>query len=320
MLLITNRNIITDSKGKVSFGEQHSEKGPAEIRLAHVTTNTGKKWQIDLVDEPDLSQKENLTKEDFPSYQELKKVFQQCQDNKKHCLFYVHGYGKEFVETLEQAYRLQQKYGIEVILFSWPSNTGGIALKQYKDVKRRAFSSSTALDNIFEKIAEYLKFDFNKEKLLECELHFNLMTYSMGNYIFQKYVEESIYDGETHMFTNIILCQSDVDNQGHEIWVNKIQAGKRIYITINENDKILGWSDANFQKDRLGRTAKNLISKNAIYIDFTDGKNVKNNHQVWNLDQDNPTVSKFFQSVFRGERGETTSGLVFKPNKNSYEI
>ena len=121
-------------------------------------------------------------------------------------------------------------------------------------------------------------------------------------------------------FARDLLCQADVNNHNHDYWVNKIQTGKRVYITINENDKILAWSDANFQKDRLGRTAKNLIAKNAIYLDFTDGKNVKNIHQVWYEVNENQIVDQFFEAVFTGMRGENTEGLIFDNNKNVYKL
>lgn len=315
MLILSNRNIIP--KNSLVFGEQLSEKGPSEIRLAHVELKN-KEWIVSLIPE-----KKNLSSEspleDFPSYQEFLKILKKCRDNEKNCLFYVHGYGKTFEETLEQAYNLQIKYDVEVVLFSWPSNTGGIAIKEYKNVKRQAFSSATALDNIFEKMSEYMKFKFNRDILLNCNITINLMTYSLGNYVFQKYVEQSIYDGETQIFTNIILCQADVDNYKHDYWINRIQAGQRIYITINENDKILGWSDANFQKNRLGRTANNLICNNAIYIDFTDAKNVNNKHQIWYEVKNNEAVDNFFKYVFNGSRGEKVQGISFNHYKNCYE-
>ncbi|NAR76382.1 alpha/beta hydrolase [Acinetobacter haemolyticus] len=285
--------------------------------MAHASFES-KKWKVSLVPEGKFLEKEKPKIEEFPSYREFIKLLNHCRKENKHCLFYVHGYGKSFKESLDQGYRLEKKYNIEVVLFSWPSNTGGIPIKEYKNVKRHAITSSTALDNIFEKMSEYLKFEFNREKLLECNLTINLMTYSMGNYIFQRYIEESMYDGETNMFSNVILCQADVDNYNHEYWVNNIQAGKRVYITINENDKILGWSDANFQKDRLGRTAKYLTSKNAIYFDFTGGKNINNIHQLWYEVDGNDVLDNFFQTVFTGGRGESVNGLIFDGAKNSY--
>ena len=143
------------------------------------------------------------------------------------------------------------------------------------------------------------------------------MTYSLGNYLFQNYVTDSIYEDETRIFENVILCQADVDNEDHAQWVDMIEAGKRIYITINENDWVLKWSDVNFQKDRLGRTARNLNSTKALYFDFTDGENVEKTHGVFYKDT-NSVVKQFFTTVLNGRRGETIEGMVYDQRKNAY--
>lgn len=318
MLVITNRNLnknfaTTGVGDEKSFGEQVNTDGPNEIRLANVKKD-GKKWVVELVKEP-----KNLTPKNLPSKYQFEQVLHRCKEGKKNCLFFVHGYNKPFEETLEQAWKLQTRYNLEVVLFSWPSNTGGTPIEEYKNVKRVARTSTGAIDSSFEKLAKYVQMPFNKEALMSCNVSLNLMTYSMGNFLFQSYVEGSTYDGETRMFSNVILCQADCDNDGHEKWVENIQAGKRVYITINENDKILGWSDANFQKDRLGRTSRNLIAKNAVYFDFTESKGMGNTHQIWGEDT-NVVVKSFFKNVLNGERGEATKGLYYDERINAFKI
>lgn len=318
MLVISNRNLNPEFAksgfgNENAFGEQFNSKGPNEIRLANAYKENGK-WRLELVQEPKTLRTNNL-----PSKTQFKAVLDQCKKDKKNCLFFVHGYNKPFAETIEQGWLLQERYKIEVVVFSWPSNTGGVPIKEYKAVKRVAQSSTGALDNAFEKLASYLSVPFNKEALLECDVSLNLMTYSMGNFLFQNYVQGTTYDGETRMFTNVVLCQADCDNEGHRKWVDDIQAGKRIYITINENDKILGWSDANFQKDRLGRTVRSLNATNAIYVDFTEGDNVRKTHQLWGEDT-NDTVRKFFDCVLNGRRGEGVDGLDYDSRVNAFRF
>lgn len=318
MLVITNRILDqsfaqTGIGGGDAFGEQLNAAGPNEIRLANVTMQDGQ-WRVNLVEEPPV-----LTEENLPSRRQFKAVLDRCKKEGKNCLFYVHGYNKPFEETLEQAWRLQERYGVEVVLFSWPSNTGGFPIKEYKHVKRVARASAGALDSGFEKLAEYVRMPFNRDALLECGISLNLIVYSMGNFLFKSYIESAMHDDESNMFTNIILCQADCDNEGHEKWVDVIRAGKRIYITINEGDKILGWSDANFQKDRLGRTVRNLVSRIACYIDITEGDNVGNTHQIWGKET-NATVEEFFRRVLNGMRGENTPGLSYDSRVNAYRM
>jgi hypothetical protein len=101
--------------------------------------------------------------------------------------------------------------------------------------------------------------------------------------------------------------------------LHKLVAGQRIYVTINEKDKILGWSEAQNQRDRLGRTARNLIASNAIYVDFTGGENVGNTHQLWG-EVDHPSVIDFFSTCFKGERAEESSGFSYDSRMNAYRI
>lgn len=315
MLVISNRNLKQEFArsgmgNENAFGEQLNNKGPNEIRLANAHKAAGK-WKLELV------QESRSHRVGLPSKTQFAAVLDRCKAHNKNCLFYVHGYNKPFAETLEQGWLLQERYQVEVVLFSWPSNTGGIPIKEYKAVKRVAQVSTGALDNAFEKLAAYLAVPFNREALLECDVSLNLMTYSMGNFLFQNYVQGTIYDGETRMFTNAVLCQADCDNEGHRKWVEDIQVGKRIYITVNENDKILAWSDANFQKDRLGRTVRALNAANAIYIDFTAGANVGKTHQLWGKDT-NDTVRHFFDQVLNGRRGEETTGLNYDSRVNAF--
>ena len=126
-------------------------------------------------------------------------------------------------------------------------------------------------------------------------------------------------ENETAIFENVILCQADVDNKGHSRWVDLVETGKRVYVTINEDDWVLKWSDANFQKDRLGSTAKNLNSSNAVYFDFTDGEGVKKTHGLF-YKKTNNVVKDFFTKVLNGERGEHTQGMTYDPRTNSYRF
>lgn len=318
MLVVSNRNLKEEFAnsgvgGADAFGEQLNIDGPTEIRLANVSVKNNE-WVVKLVKEP-----ENMTTDNVPSRAEFQKVMGKCKKENKHCVFFVHGYNKPFEESLEQAWSIQERYGVEVVLFSWPSNTGGTPITEYKNVKRVARVSTGALDAVFEKLSKYIQMPFNRDALMECDVTINLLTYSMGNFLFQSYIEGSKYDDETRMFTNVIICQGDCDNEDHETWIDDIEVGKRIYVTINENDKILGWSDFNFQKDRLGRTARNLIAINPVYLDFTDSPGMGKTHQIWGKDT-NDTVKQFFIGALTGRKGETIDNLFYDSRVNAFKV
>lgn len=321
MLVITNRALssklqATGVDSDKAFGEKQNSLGINEIRLAHAYRKN-KKWEVKLVPEPDEKER---TDANLPSRVEFNKTIARCKENGRDCLIYVHGFGKSFKEALEQAEYIEKCYNVEVVMFTWPTNPGGFVTMEYRDVKRIALASTGAFDRVMERIGKYLSEPgFDRSSLLSCGVHLNLMTYSMGNFLLQHYVLSDYYGRETDMFTNVILCQADCDNVGHEAWLHKLIAGQRIYVTINEKDKILGWSEAQNQRDRLGRTARNLIASNTIYVDFTGGENVGNTHQLWG-EVDHDTVINFFSACFKGERAEELSGFSYDSRMNAYRI
>ncbi|KJY78835.1 alpha/beta hydrolase [Vibrio nigripulchritudo] len=318
MLVITNRNIqkshfVNGTGDHQAFGEGFNSKGPNEIRLAKAEKN-GDTWQVNMLKEPS-----KLTHQNLPSKHALVELRQSMQASGKNGVLFVHGFNQSFESSLNKAHDIEALYGVEVIVFSWPSNPGGFVTKEYRTAKRNALASIGALDATLEKLGAYLKAPFDKNALKACHTKFSLMTYSLGNFLFQNYVNNALYEDETRIFDNVVLCQADVDNSDHACWVENIEAGKRVYVTINENDGVLKWSDANFQKDRLGRTARNLTAKNAAYFDFTDGPDVDNTHGVFHV-YTNDVVKEFFQLVLNGERGEHTKGLTFDQRKNAYRF
>jgi Alpha/beta hydrolase of unknown function (DUF900) len=285
------------------------------LRLAHAERkNNG--WVIRLVQEP-----ENMTRETVPSRVEFQRLSERCQVGKKNCLFYVHGYNKPFLETLKQGWLLQERYGLEVVVFSWPSNTGSLQPIEYRESRRIAQASFGAIDSLLEKYSTYLhewQTPMNESALEKCGVTVNLMVHSLGNYLFEHYVLGSAYQAETRVFTNVILSQADVNSIDHAKWVGRIVAGQRIYVIINESDKILGWSEK-LNPPRLGKTLSSLASPNASYFDFTRGKNVGNKHQLWG-EVKNSVVKDFFEAVLNGKRGEDVAGFDFDSRLNAFRI
>lgn len=316
MLIITNRNIIKGNfKNGVgdenAFGDGFNVKGPKEVRLAHAEKRQGK-WEVRLVKEPS-----KVTEKNIPSLKEFNQLREGLISRKKNCVFFVHGFNQSFPKNLEKSLAMEEKHGVEVVAFSWPSNPGGFKTQEYREAKQAATASLVALDATLEKLGKYLKEPFNRDALERCGVKLSFMSYSLGNFLFQNYVRDAVYEAETNIFDNVILCQADVDSEGHEHWVDRIEAGKRIYITINENDRVLKWSDINFQKDRLGRTARGLNARKASYFDFTDGPNVDSTHGVF-YKNTNDTVRAFFTEVLNGRRGETVPGFRYDEKANCY--
>jgi len=314
-LVITNRN-PTGCNDHEAFGEQVNKNGPAEIRLAWAE-HTPRGWKVDIVEESD-------DKTDPPSRGVFRKLRKKLCEQGLDCVFYIHGYNQNFKDSLQQANQIQKQYeaangkdrGVAIVLFSWASNPGGWVLQEYQQAQAIALCSQVALDRAFEKMATY----FREQPNEACPVSVNLLAHSLGNYLLKGFIESPIFSKETRMFHNILLHQADVDSKDHQDWVNRLRYSRRVYVTVNENDLILGLSDL-INADRLGNTSRNFVADRAIYVDFSDAKNVGKDHQLFGKTADeNSNVKDFFYRAFRGEAAHTGAGIRHDPNRNAYEV
>ena len=316
MLIVTNRNInlsnFKDGVGDAgAFGDTVNAKGPNEIRLAHAEKVNGN-WEVRLVEEP-----ETLLEDNLPSRTEFNALRKSLAEKNRNCLFFVHGFNQSFDKNLEKSFLVQKMHDVAVVAFSWPSNPGGFVLDEYWHAKQTARASVGALDSALEKFGRYITTPFDEDSLAGCRVRISLITFSLGNFLLQNYVAGALYDTGARLFENVVLCQADVDSGGHGEWVDRINLGKRLYVTINEDDKILGWAERASGRDRLGRTARNLTSKRAVYFDFTDGQNIGDKHGLF-YEETNPSVVGFFRTVLNGGRGEAVSGFEYDERRNCY--
>lgn len=358
--IVSNREVDPENNPEVLFGTRPEAKGIDNLRVGKAQ-KVGRKWKVTIEeDHPTDSSASNIVSVDTPiEMRPSFRLFQELQNTMKtrnrNCVFYVHGYNTNFRNALESAKHIQDLYGVEVILFSWPSMGAGegrenigkdlIGTVNYKRDKRIAAQSRVALDRTFEHLHRYIQHslvDVEQQVIREtgggefspsrmdgilargCNQRFTLFCHSMGNYLFKDLLKSSIYQGETLLFDNVILCAADVNNDGHETFVDRIQHRRQIYITINQNDFALFFSRMKFgskQKARLGHYARNLTSQTAIYLDFTEAEHVKRSHSYFSDDaaKKNESIFEAFNSMFNGERAERRF-VDFDPNANVYHF
>jgi esterase/lipase superfamily enzyme len=311
MYVVTNRNLQPDQPLPERFGKGFNKVDPSELRLAFVNKVDGS-WQVEIL--PDRETYEE--KEMFASEAAFLKTQKRMCDNSTNCLVFCHGYNTDFQGALEAAWRIQEIYKLEVVLFSWPSD--GIQTS-YRSDKREASQSVYAIDRFFEKLDDYLK----KYRDRRCGRKISFAMHSMGAYLLEHLLKSSIYEGETLFFDNIIMMSADVNNQDHANWVNRIKCRNRLFITINEDDFALDFSElkgGDEQEARLGNTLRNLNSNNATYLNFTDAKFVGNAHNYFSEDEPlrNALVKEIFQTAFNGGRAEL--GLSFDVGAGAYKV
>lgn len=308
VIVISNRAVREGKTDDSLFGEKSNAKGLDEIRLATADYDAGNdRWSLELLAEPD-----GLTPANLPSRKLFKQIIKgvKAKQYKSDWVFFIHGFNQSFRKTIDAGYRISQKYGVEVIVFSWTSNPGGFVNAEYQRALQAAKASSNAVDRALETLGKYLR-ERSRAEIETCEIRFNLLAHSLGNYVVEQFVRNPIFSGETRIFDNVIFHQADVDNRRHRFWLDRVEHGRRLYVTINENDSVLKASDL-INPARLGNTSENLTSTRAIYMDFTNGEGVQREHDFFLGNHGNKMIERFFQQVLTGRRGELVTGFKQK--------
>ena len=294
--LVSNRNVLDST-----FGEGTNALGIGEVRVATVRMDDEGAITVNILPESDDD-------EVLPSHSLFSEYLDELRRESQNVVLYVHGFNTSFEKSVREAWDIHRTYGTGVVLFSWPSNPGGFVLREYKKARRAAEASSPAFDNTLEKLAGYHHREVENALRtgLDCELTFNLICFSQGNYLLQRFVESSYYEGETRLFANAILMQADVDSEGHEQWATaagRHRVFRRLYVTINESDWVLRKSEK-INPDRLGSTLDNLVGPRVRYVDFTDAPELGRSHGFFKSDLDGNTpgsqVRSFFKSALNG--------------------
>jgi esterase/lipase superfamily enzyme len=134
-----------------------------------------------------------------------------------------------------------------------------------------------------------------------------MLVHSMGNLVFQSYINSEDRLPIENLFNNIILNASDVDTKDHHKWINKITESRNIYITFNNDDPVLH-SSAKIVNNRirLGQKLSSMfngdypLASNVIYIDFTQTR-FFHKYYLKSKHHENPAVMKFYNELLNGE-------------------
>ncbi|MDF0750977.1 alpha/beta hydrolase [Marinobacter sp. 71-i] len=355
MYIVTNRT-VDESKHSESeaFGSKPIE-GPNELRLAEVSRR-GDRWHVDVLPDqitPEMAKSVGLNPDNtYPaSAYVARKLIEKgghgpgSRESGKNLLLFVHGFNNDMTDVLDRAERLEENYDVEVIVFSWPANGGGLrGVLSYKSDKRDALASVGAFNRVLEKL-EVLVSEFHARYVMElevraekrfkdnaaawdsyfakevqkhCPFTVNMMLHSMGNYLYKHLLKSSVYNGDRLLFDNIVMVAADTNNENHAEWVDRIQYRNRLYITLNENDGALKASRLKMgeqQKARLGHYLRRLDSRVATYMDFTGQPHVGDAHAYFEeTPLRNRKVLDFFTAALNGKVAEKRTR--FDPSRN----
>ena len=328
IITVSNRNVAVDAHSRdpvigdhTIFGDRENQEGGwDELRVATAELR-GDDWRVTLYPDtpgPDFSTR---TEELFAGT--LARI--RNGDLPGNWVVFIHGFNQSFVKNLKKCKEIED-YGVNVLAFSWPSNPGpnggffsaaGNKIKEYQRARANANHSLVAADRFMEKIVRYVRGGVDES----CGQSLTLLVHSLGNYLFQRTVEDSLFTDDLGIFDNILLHQADADNDDHDRWVDRLGDAKRIYVTINERDSVLQVSSL-VNGRRLGNTPHNLMATLPTYVDFSFGDWVFNEHRLFRpeMRRNNPVIGQFFARALNGRPAETISSLTFNGANGAYQL
>lgn len=368
MYLITNRAIRRETNrfdALSIFDSMPNEKGANELRIAEIK-GTGKNARAKILSDELTAARVRALKRAYNldidatdiQYRSLEMacvLYSQAINEKKHLLFFVHGYNNDVPSIVEATQQIERQYkDVIAVPFTWPAKGGGIlaGTPNYINDKRDARASSGALDRVIEYTRklhvlitesrsqalwanaikdnednpEAARIAFATAQSRECKVTINLLCHSMGNYVLKYATLPSHSAIRSLVFDNICLVAADVNNHDHHPWVSSIEARGGVYILINENDFALQWSrrkPGEEQEERLGHTLKRLTAPNAVYVDLTRATAVGDDHSYFNGKpvRDNRKLKRLFTKLFTGDRPERySSQMEYHASENVYRL
>jgi len=265
----------------------------------------------------------------------------------RHLLVFVHGFNNDIKDVVERAAAFEKNYRVEVLAFSWPANGGGATgVASYRSDKNDSKASVGALDRMLAKLNDMMR-RFNASWVAQiiaraearhpdnaqaarelaartidqgCPFTVNLVAHSMGNYLLKHMLLSTSSMGTGLIFDNVVLASADTNNPEHALWVERIRARRRVFVTINENDSALRLSRMKLgetQLARLGHYPYELFARGTVYVDFTNAPKVADSHAYFEgLALENARIKRFFKEAFTGLDAERQ--LAYDDARNAY--
>jgi hypothetical protein len=199
-------------------------------------------------------------------------------------LVYVDGHGKNFNQIVERGFDLSVRFDINLVVFDWPTD--------YMALRKTLRNADDVSGNFVQAMVEFahLHDQYYKSSSVSAFFH------SMGNHILKNVTDKHLLKYmPSNLFSNLILNAASVSQQGHARWIEKLNLQKRIYITINSNDRTLQGARILRGSKQLGLGYKGRIAQNAQYVNFSNlattdhnlflGKSMieKNNKYIYSL-------------------------------------
>ncbi len=202
-------------------------------------------------------------------------------------LLFVHGHGKNLPMVLTRANQIQTRYDVSLVVFDWPSYNSNFN-KSLTNVRKCG-------ENFYNLLLQMKQY---REEKFEADQQLSMMLHSLGNYFLthmvlngnNQYLEEKIFD-------NIIMNAAAVKSKDHGELISQIRIQDRMYIALNNKDRVLRGAHLLMSGKMLGNQALDPLASNASYMDFSSVAGSEHTYFAGyhQFEDDLPAIMQFLQ-------------------------
>lgn len=317
-----------------NFGKDFNPDGISALRFGRARVN-GRSLTIRTAPEKLIPDSELRELDPQKSKLGSNKIFhdvrsamaRQCRDT----VILVHGYNVSFREAVRTASKVGEQLsgvdggnGVNMGLFSWPSDGSMMPFLAYANDRRDAAASGAALARGLLKFHDFL-FGLSRDEA--CERRVHLMCHSMGNYVLRHAVQEFLRQSSgrpARIFDQVLLIAADEDDDAfdHDHKLRQLpRMARRVSVYFNRNDRAMSVSDhTKTNPERLGDDGPRnpfQIPAKVTQVDCTYVVRGLVEHSYF---KDTPEVVADISAVLSGKEPEHVPNRVFIEDRNRYQI
>lgn len=328
----TNRNPYNKAK-PTNFGKGFHKDALANLRFGKAEV-TGKKIKITVAEEVLKKDADRKQKDGKGSKLGSQAVFTDVRSsmakNSRDTIIFIHGYNVSFKEAIEAAAGIQRNFetlngtGVDIVLFSWPSDGSMMPYIAYANDRQDAKASGPAFARGFLKLADFLRGATPQES---CNQKIHLIAHSMGNYVLRHALQEMIGQSRgrvPRLFDQIFLMAADEDDDAleHDHKLKQLPSiAKRVNVYFNNGDTGMAISDkTKGNPDRLGDDGPRLPRSVPGKVSLVDCSDIVDGVVEHSYYQDNSVVINDMKFVLEGLRSIEIPNRTYEPENNRYRL
>jgi len=280
ILLITNRSYRPDDTKGIWFPNKVADYRKVTYLVATCSEGT---WKLNQVD----------------GFKEGMAAVNHGED----ILLFVHGHGKSMPSVLTRASRIQEKYGVAVVVFDWPSMN-----LNFNTSLSRVRQCSENFYNLLLQFGQY------RVRHLQEGQSLTLMLHSLGNY----FLTHLVVNGnnqylDTKIFDNIMMTSAAVRSREHGKVLSQIRFTQRLYVVLNENDRVLRGAQLLTTERMLGNELIRPLAKGVTYVDFTCVAGIEHTYFTGynEFEYQQPAIGYFFVEAIHGREVDFSDRILF---------